>query len=168
MAAALILWSLLAFSPPLVHPGRSAVRMSSSGFGEKKLVGKDAAKGRTRPGGQYDDLKARGQPEYDIFVRADAASEWLNAGVLCVPRTASVREAVSKAIYSREAELLGAVARMYPTLLAKDADPASLEFGYRLSGFEDPVVSAERSLAADTKNFVQKWFADLSNPLNRE
>lgn len=146
--------------------GLARTAMSSSGFGEKKIKGKADA---PKKSGAYEKLRKTGQPEYDLFVRAEEGAEWMPAGAMVVPRTSSVLEAVSRSIYTREAELCAAVARQYPKLLPADADPATLQFGFRLAEFpDDPVVQADRSKTVDEKNFFSKFLDDLNNPLNSE
>ncbi|KAG8462805.1 hypothetical protein KFE25_001578 [Diacronema lutheri] len=147
---------------------RQAARMSSSGFGVKKIVGKAEAKaGKATKPGAYDNLKKTGVPEYAVFVRAAEGAAWRGAGVLCVPRTASVREAVSKAIYTRENEMCAAVLKAHPDL--KAVAPSELQFGFRPVEFEsDTIQLATRELAQDKKNFFEKFVEDLNNPVNTE
>jgi hypothetical protein len=162
-----------AYVGPMAHSALAGARSPASvriamgsGFGEKKIVGKTEKSKATRPG-VYDKLKKTGVPEYSVFVREGESADWRAAGVLCVPRTASVGEAVSKAIYTREAELCGAVTKAYRDLDA--FDPAALQFGYRAAEFQsDPIMLATRAQAADTQNFLQKFVSDLNNPVNNE
>lgn len=157
--------SLLGFISPRAGPGvgglsraaapRQAVALSS-GFGTKKIVGKGAP-GKSKPGA-YEKLQQKsGLPEYSVFVRADEGVDWRSAGVLCVPRTASVSEAVAKAIYSRENELCAAVAKLHRDLAGLAVAGGTLQFGFRSSEFEaDPIVMVTREMGADKKNFLQK------------
>lgn len=157
--------SLLGFISPRAGPGvgglsraaapRQAVALSS-GFGTKKIVGKGAP-GKSKPGA-YEKLQQKsGLPEYSVFVRADEGADWRAAGVLCVPRTASVSEAVAKAIYSRENELCAAVAKLHRDLAGLAVAGGTLQFGFRSSEFEaDPIVMVTREMGADKKNFLQK------------
>jgi L-rhamnose mutarotase len=142
---------------------RAAPVAMSSGFGTKKIVGK-SEKGRATKPGVYDKLKKTGVPEYSVFVRESESAAWRSAGVLCVPRTASVAEAVSKAIYTREQELCNAIGKAYPDL--KQLDSNVLQFGFRPAEFEsDPIEMATRDKAADTKNFFAKVRATNGNAL---
>ncbi|KAJ1632401.1 hypothetical protein T492DRAFT_989361 [Pavlovales sp. CCMP2436] len=168
---ALMAFSAMAFSAtPLTSRCAAAPRQSvsmSSGFGEKKIVGKSANPNQ-KPG-VYEKLQKKigGAPEYSIFIRNGEASEWRSAGVLIVPRTASVMEAVSKAIFTRETEMVAAIAKVYPDLGKVPA--GELEFGFRSQEFEaDPIELAKREFAADKKNFLQKFVEDLNNPINNE
>jgi hypothetical protein len=66
-----------------------------------------------------------------------------------------VIEAVSKAIFTREAEMITAISKIYPELAKVPA--GELEFGYRSQEFDaDPIELAKREFADDKKNFFQK------------
>ncbi len=82
---------------------------------------------------KYDEMKGKGLPEFNIFVRIKE-KEWVPAGSMTVERS----NQISRAIYQQEAELLQGVIRLYPKL-SKFKD--NLEYGYCLKEFSDEEVT---------------------------
>eukprot|EP00975_Prorocentrum_lima_P054263 11382022-Prorocentrum_lima.AAC.1 len=75
--------------------GRRGLRREKS---EGQKVREDASE-------NYDELKASGVPEYNIFIREAGMGDtaWIPAGVMAVPRT----EKVDSAIYANEVSASG-------------------------------------------------------------
>lgn len=87
---------------------------------------------------RYDDMRAQGLPEFEVFVRAKPQQDWLLVGSLAVSRSSKVTEA----IYANESDLLQGAFRRFPRLRKY---PANLEYGYRLKAAADaPIQRAER------------------------
>ena len=82
---------------------------------------------------KYDEMKEKGLPEFNIFIRIKG-KEWVPAGSMAVERS----NKISQAIFQQEAELLKSAIRLYP-ILRKFKD--NLEYGYRLKEFPDEEVT---------------------------
>ncbi|MEN9202175.1 MAG: DUF6523 family protein [Thermostichus sp. DG_1_6_bins_120] len=79
---------------------------------------------------RYEELQAKGMPEFNIFVRSAQAAPgkpnpWLPVGSLAVGRSSAIHQA----IFQNEEELRKAALRLFPRL-SKVKD--NLEFGFRL------------------------------------
>ena len=82
---------------------------------------------------KYDDMKDKGLPEFNVFIRIKG-KEWVPAGSMAVQRS----NQISQAIFQQEAELLKGAIRLYPVLRNfKD----NLEYGYRLKQFPDEEIT---------------------------
>ena len=82
---------------------------------------------------KYDDMKDKGLPEFNVFIRIKG-KEWVPAGSMAVQRS----NQISQAIFQQEAELLKGAIRLYPVLRNfKD----TLEYGYRLKQFPDEEIT---------------------------
>lgn len=82
---------------------------------------------------KYDDMKGKGLPEFNVFIRIKG-KEWVPAGSMAVQRS----NQISQAIFQQEAELLKGAIRLYPVLRNfKD----NLEYGYRLKEFPDEEIT---------------------------
>lgn len=82
---------------------------------------------------KYDEMKVKGLPEFNIFIRIKG-KEWVPAGSMAVERS----NLISRAIFQQEAELLKGAIRLYP-ILRKFKD--NLEYGYRLKEFPDEEIT---------------------------
>jgi hypothetical protein len=111
---------------------------------EKQAAKTKAAK-RKEAAKRYDELKAKGMPEFAIFARRRQAepgkpNPWLPVGSLAVSRSS----AIHRAIFQNEEELKKAAVRLFPRL-GKVKD--ELEFGFRLKDKEfqdEPIQVAVR------------------------
>jgi hypothetical protein len=102
----------------------------ASGSQKKK---KKAPNKREVAASKYDEMKDKGLPEFNIFIRIKG-KEWVPAGSMAVERS----NLISRAIFQQEAELLKGAIRLYP-ILRKFKD--NLEYGYRLKEFPDEEVT---------------------------
>lgn len=82
---------------------------------------------------KYDEMKDKGLPEFNIFIRIKG-KEWVPAGSMAVERS----NQISRAIFQQEAELLKGAIRLYPVLRNFKEN---LEYGYRLKEFPDEAVT---------------------------
>ncbi|BBC24238.1 HHL1-like protein [Pseudanabaena sp. ABRG5-3] len=103
---------------------------SGSGAPKKK---KKAPNKRELAANKYDEMKDKGLPEFNIFVRIKG-KEWVPAGSMAVERS----NLISRAIFQQEAELLKGAIRLYPVLRKFKDD---LEYGYRLKEFPDEEIT---------------------------
>jgi hypothetical protein len=127
------------------------------GFGQTTTpAGKKKQTKRELQAKQYAEMKSKGLPEFNIYVRIPN-KEWLPAGSMTVERSSQI----NRAIFQQEAELRKSIFRLLPRL-QKYQD--QLEYGYRLKEFPDePIVKAERPtstpnpLAQAWQRFSQFW-----------
>jgi hypothetical protein len=104
----------------------------AQGSGQSKKK-KKAPNKREEAANKYDEMKGKGLPEFNIFIRI-MGKEWVPAGSMAVERSSEI----SRAIFQQEAELLKGAIRLYPILRQyKD----NLEYGYRLKEFPDEQVT---------------------------
>ena len=130
--------------------------MAPTGFGKRPVAPKKksspAAGRRSEAASQLESMKAKGLPEFAVFIRARGQKGWLPVGSLAVTRS----NQISRAIYDNEADLRQGAFRLFPRLKKQQAN---LEYGYRLKEFPDePVVVAERP-AEIVPNVIQKGIA---------
>jgi hypothetical protein len=104
----------------------------AQGSGQSKKKKKEPNK-RQEAASKYDEMKGKGLPEFNIFIRIKG-KEWVPAGSMAVERS----NQISRAIFQQEAELLKGAVRLYP-ILRKFKD--DLEYGYRLKEFPDEEVT---------------------------
>ena len=104
----------------------------AGGSGQSKKK-KKAPNKREVAASRYDEMKDKGLPEFNIFIRIKG-KEWVPAGSMAVERS----NLISRAIFQQEAELLKGAIRLYP-ILRKFKD--NLEYGYRLKEFPDEQVT---------------------------
>ncbi|MEI6429237.1 MAG: HHL1-like protein [Pseudanabaena sp. ELA607] len=103
------------------------------GFGGTAAAKPKKVSKRQAAAQQYDDMKAKGLPEFNIYIRIKGR-EWVPAGSLAVQRSS----AINQALFQQEAELLKGALRMYP-ILKQYQD--KLEYGYRLKEFKDEEIT---------------------------
>lgn len=108
---------------------------TSTGFGKPKAPKKasKSAEKRAAASQQYDQMKADGLPEFNIFVRVRNQKNWFPVGSLTVNRS----NQISRAIFDKEADLLQGAFRLFPTLRKNQHQ---LEYGYRLKEFPDEPI----------------------------
>ena len=118
---------------------------STKGFGKTPSKAKkkvtESAKRRKQASKQYESLKDKGLPEFNIYVRLpDRPSNWMPVGSMAVQRSA----AINAAIFQNEEDLCKGALRLFPKL-AKRVD--ELEYGYRLKDKlyqDEPIQVAQR------------------------
>lgn len=118
---------------------------TTKGFGKPTSKGKkketEGAKKRKQASKQYETLKDKGLPEFNIYVRLpDRPNNWMPVGSMAVQRSS----AISTAIFQNEADLCKGALRLFPKL-TKRVD--ELEYGYRLKDKlyqDEPIQVAQR------------------------
>jgi len=150
--------------PPAL--GDNIMQMAKKkGFGEGYKVRqltdaqKEAKAEKERAAAAYDAAKEAGIPEYRVYVAPEGTEDWAPLGVVTVPRS----ESVDQAIYGNAEALTTAAIKEYPKLASVD----SLRWGYNLAVFpDDPVRPAKFDDAMNSTNPFLKWAKDLTNPMN--
>jgi Family of unknown function (DUF6523) len=121
-----------------------------TGFGKvkaKKQPSKSAAQ-RKEAAKQFDQMKADGLPEFNIFIRIKDQKAWFPAGSLAVNRS----NLINHAIYEKEADLLQGAFRLFPIL---KKNQQNLEYGYRLKQFPDEEIQLASRPQAPGANLLQ-------------
>jgi Family of unknown function (DUF6523) len=116
-----------------------------SGFGKTKTtppkVVTEATKKREMASKEYDQMKDKGLPEYEIYVRIRNSKQWFPVGAIAVKRSSQVNQA----IFANEESLLQGAFRIYPIL---KRNKSNLEYGYRSKELKDePIKLAEQPVA---------------------
>lgn len=127
------------------------------GFGKAKPEPKISKRSveRARASKQYDEMKADGIPEFEIYIRIKDKKNWYPVGAIAVKRTSLINHA----IFDNEAQLLQGAFRMFP-VLQKNRD--NLEYGYRLKEFKDEPIQVAVQPAAKGIGGVQGAIAQLT------
>jgi hypothetical protein len=154
---------------------RGAASMAAKGFGKaapppppSKKKSEGAVK-RDKAASDFDNLKKSGAPEYMVLIRtvdsAGEPSKWYPVGGMAIPRSSSIDQALSLAIFENEDDLLKGAFRSYP-FLKKSTD--KFEYGYRIKEFEDdPIKVASKEKADDASNPLTQWCAPPGTPAPR-
>lgn len=107
---------------------------------QKKTSANSNASKRKQAAKRYDEMRAKGMPEFNIFVRCGKVppgrpNPWLPVGSLAVARSSAIHQA----IFQNEEELKKAALRLFPRL---SKVKENLEFGFRLKDkdFEDEPI----------------------------
>ena len=128
------------------------------GFGPKKTKSKPKpSKGvaeRAKAAKQYDQLTSKGTPDYEIYIRIQAAKHWYPVGVVAVKRSSQI----NRAIYSSLDQLHAGAFRLYP-ILRKNQH--RLEYGYRLKEFKDDPIQLASPPAAIGSQGLQSAIANV-------
>lgn len=128
------------------------------GFGKSKPEPKISkrAEERARASKQYDDMKADGIPEFEIYIRIKDKKNWYPVGAIAVKRTSLINHA----IFDNEAQLLQGAFRMFPVL---QKNRTNLEYGYRLKEFKDEPIQVAVQPVAKGVGGVQGAIAQLTS-----
>lgn len=165
----------VAYAPVPSFSRAASPELMAKGFGpppKPKAPPKPKTAGavkRDKAGDDFEKLKASGSPEYMVMVREAATdgaepSKWYPVGGMAVPRSSSLDNALSMAIYQNEDDLLKGAYRAFPFL---KTSTKKLEYGYRVKDFPDePVKVANPNAGKEEENPVKQWFNALDNPLN--
>ncbi len=130
----------------------------AGGFGKvqtPKKTGKSTKK-RVQASQKYDQMKADGAPEFNIFIRMQGKDNWVPAGSLAVERS----KQINGAIFQEEENLRRGAARLYPAFRNPKTE---LEYGYKLKGKEfadEPIQLAVRPKPSPA-SVIQQAIAQL-------
>jgi hypothetical protein len=105
------------------------------GFGKSQpqpKVSKRATQ-RTEASKQYEQMKADGTPDFEVYIRIQGKKNWYPVGVIAVKRS----NQIDRAIFDSQTELLQGAFRLYPILRKHQSQ---LEYGYRLKAFKDEPI----------------------------
>ncbi|CEM11905.1 unnamed protein product [Vitrella brassicaformis CCMP3155] len=142
------------------------------GFGDKppKPVKKGKKDNDLDPEAQkyakaYDELAAKGIPEYAVWARPKGLPDeaWVPVGSMAVPRKMKIDDV----IYKEEEQMKKGLFKLYPKLKeSPEGGEAEFEYGYNLRAYPDePVKVAKKPQGGEKNEFVQ-WFESLMNPLD--
>lgn len=126
---------------------------ANKGFGPPKSPKKvsKVSDRRAAAAQQLDEMKAKGLPEYEIYLRVRGSNAWLPVGAIAVKRS----DQINAAIFANEEELQKGAFRLFPRLKKQTL---GFEYGYRLKEFPDEAIKlAEKpapGLAAPLQEIV--------------
>jgi Family of unknown function (DUF6523) len=130
----------------------------TKGFGQQKEIKKapsEGSKKRLEAAKQMDAMKAKGLPEFEIYIRVKDTKSWFPVGGIAVQRT----NQVDAAIYANEENLRQGAFRIFP-VLKKNAQ--NLEYGYRNKEFKDDPIALAVKPAPGVQGAVQAIVSNLS------
>lgn len=105
-----------------------------SGFGKPQTQPKSKrSTKRAEAAKQYDQMKADGVPEFEIYLRIRGKKNWYPVGVIAVKRSSQINQA----IFGSQDDLLQGAFRLYPVLRKHQQQ---LEYGYRLKEYKDEPI----------------------------
>ncbi|MBE9178578.1 hypothetical protein IQ268_08405 [Oculatella sp. LEGE 06141] len=113
------------------------------GFGKPQPQPKSSTRStkRAEAAKQYDQMKADGIPEFEVYIRIAGKKNWYPVGAIAVKRSSQINHA----IFDSQEQLLQGAFRLFPVLRKHQQQ---LEYGYRLKEFkDDPIQLAEPSKA---------------------
>ncbi len=105
------------------------------GFGKPQpqpKVSKRAVE-REKAAKEYEQMKADGLPDFEVYIRIQGKKNWYPVGVITVKRSSQINQAV----FANQQELLQGAFRLYPVLKKHQNQ---LEYGYRLKQFKDEPI----------------------------
>lgn len=105
------------------------------GFGKPQpqpKVSKRAVE-RANAAKEYEQMKADGLPDFEVYIRIRGKKNWYPVGVITVKRSNQINQAV----FANQQELLQGAFRLYPVL---KKNQNQLEYGYRLKQFKDEPI----------------------------
>lgn len=126
------------------------------GFGKPQAqpkVSKRATE-RAEASKHYDQMKADGTPDFEIYIRIQGKKNWYPVGVIAVKRS----NQIARAIFDSRADLLQGAFRLYP-ILRKHQN--QLEYGYRLKEFKDEPIQVATLAQAQESGGVQTVVAQV-------
>lgn len=105
------------------------------GFGKPQpqpKVSKRATE-RAKAAKEYEQMKADGLPDFEVYIRIQGKKNWYPVGVITVKRSSQINQAV----FANQQDLLQGAFRLYPVL---KKNQSQLEYGYRLKQFKDEPI----------------------------
>ncbi len=134
----------------------------TKGFGEQKQVRKAPspnAQKRVEAAQQMDEMKAKGLPEFEVYIRVKNNKVWYPVRGIAVKRS----NQISAAIYANEDNLLQGAFRIFP-ILKKNAQ--NLEYGYRLKEFKDDPIQLAIQPAPGVAGAFQAIISNLTDTVS--
>ncbi|MGJ3248463.1 MAG: HHL1-like protein [Elainellaceae cyanobacterium] len=107
--------------------------MSTHGFGKTQPAKSSKSAKRTKAAQQYDQMRADGTPDFEVYIRIQGKTQWYPVGAIAVKRSSQM----NRAIFGSQDELLKGAFRLYPVLRKHQQN---LEYGYRLKEFKDDPI----------------------------
>jgi Family of unknown function (DUF6523) len=116
------------------------------------------AKVRAEAAKEYDQMKADGIPDFEVYIRVKDKKPWFPVGSIAVKRS----NQIDQAIYANQAELCQGAFRLFP-ILKKNQN--NLEYGYRVKEFKDEPITLAVEPKPSVGNFVQGAIAQARDKL---
>jgi len=103
---------------------------------------------------QYDQMKAEGIPDFEIYIRIQGKKAWYPVGSLAVKRS----NLINKAIFDSQEQLLQGALRLFPVLRKNQNQ---LEYGYRLKEYKDEPIQLAVKPEETARNPLQAAIGSL-------
>ena len=129
---------------------------TNPGFGKPKpqpKLSKRTAE-RSEAVKQYDQMKAEGIPDFEIYIRIQGKKAWYPVGSLAVKRS----NLINKAIFDSQEQLLQGALRLFPVLRKNQNQ---LEYGYRLKEYKDEPIQLAVKPEETARNLLQAAIGGL-------
>lgn len=106
-----------------------------TGFGKPKAQPKAKSNDRrTTAASRLDDMRSKGMPEFEVYIRVKNQQPWYPIGALAVNRS----NQIDRAIFANENDLRQGAFRLFPRLKKQQAN---LEYGYRVKPYTDEPIT---------------------------
>jgi hypothetical protein len=132
------------------------------GFGKSKTtpskVVTESTKKRERAAKEYDQMKDKNLPEYEIYIRIKNNKQWFPVGAIAVKRSSQV----NNALYANEEALLQGGFRIFPIL---KRNKMNLEYGYRLKEHKDEPITLAAPPVNSIPNIMQALISNARESL---
>jgi hypothetical protein len=107
---------------------------------------------------EYDQMKADGIPDFEVYIRIKDKKPWYPVGSIAVKRS----NQINQAIFANQGELVEGAFRLFP-ILRKNKH--QLEYGYRLKEYKDEPITLAVEPAPSVGNAVQGAIANVRDRL---
>ncbi len=106
-----------------------------TGFGKPKAQPKAKSNDRrAAAASQLDEMRSKGMPEFEVYVRVKDQKPWYPVGALAVNRS----NQINQAIFANENDLRQGAFRLFPRLKKQQGN---LEYGYRVKAYKDDPIT---------------------------
>jgi hypothetical protein len=133
---------------------------TTKGFGKTPPAPKVSARSqqRAQAAQEYDEMKTKGVPDFEVYIRIKDKKPWYPVGSIAVKRSSQIHQA----IYANQEDLLQGAFRLFPIL---KKNQQQLEYGFRLKEFKDEPIQLAEPPAENVGNAVQGAIAKARNKL---
>ena len=126
------------------------------GFGKPQPKTAKRSTKRAEAAKQYDQMKAGGTPDYEVYIRIQGKKNWYPVGAIVVKRSSQINQA----IFANQKDLLQGAFRLYPVLRKHQHQ---LEYGYRLKEFKDEPIQLAVPPTVDSNKGIQTVMTQIKD-----
>jgi hypothetical protein len=119
----------------ILSPKEASTLATPTGFGKPQSRSKaKSTDRRTAAASRLDDMRSKGMPEFEVYIRVKDKQPWYPIGALAVNRS----NQIERAIFDNENDLRQGAFRLFPRLKKQQAN---LEYGYRVRAYKDEPIT---------------------------